>query len=249
MAAKKSTRRADKAGAKKASTAATLRDHVREISVGAFRDGKFSLRDVSSLVHEVLDGAVQTVDKSIPRSDKNILREVFNGLSEGVHQAASAASAVASEAGKHARTTAGKDAPAAARRIREANEEFLDAVKSFAGKTTRHVREELDTLVARAEKAGPKMTAAAREAYQAADGRWGELAGETARAGARVAGSTAGAIASTASGFFDGIAQAVTPKGRPATAKKPRAKAARAAKKKANGRASKKKPAAGRRAR
>lgn len=242
MATKKTTKSRPSRSGPSASDA-SLRDHVREISVAAFRDRKFSLRDVNSLVHEVLEGAAETVDESIPKSSRNILREVFDGLSEGVHAVASAASNTASEAAGRARKAATKDAPSAAHRIREANEEFLDAVTSFASKTTKQVRDELNTMVARAEKAGPKMTDAARNAYKAADGRWSELSAETARAGAKVAGRTVGAMAATAGGFFDGIAEATKPTSRPA------AKPARKAKKKSAAKPAAKKAPAKRRKR
>lgn len=240
MAARKKTSTSPKGKKKSASGDATLRDHVREISVGAFRDRRFSLRDVSSLVHEVLDSAVENVDKSIPASNRNVLRQVFDGLSEGVHAAASASAAVAEDAGERFRKATKEDAPAAARRIREANDQFLSAVKAFAGKTTRQAREELDLLVAKAEKTGPKLATAARDAAKAADGRWMELTGETARTSATAARRTAGTLAATAGGFFDGLAEAVRPKA-PAAA---RAKKAAPKKKPTRKAAGKRKPAA-----
>lgn len=205
-------------------TDSTLRSHVRETTVNAFRDGKFSLRDVKALAREVIESAAKSVDKSIPASRQNVLRQVYDGLSEGVHTAASAGSAIASDAAGRARKVASKDAPAAARRIQEANDQLIDAVKSVAKKASKQVREELHTIVAKAEKTGPKVTAAARDAYHAADGHWGELTTEAARAGTRAAGRAVGTLASTASGFFDGIAQATQTKPARKPARKPKKK-------------------------
>lgn len=196
----------------KTASEATLRDHVREISVGAFRDRKFSLRDVKSLVHEVLDGTVESFESSIPKSSKSVLRQVFDGLHDGVHAAASAASHAASDAGARAREAAGHDAPAAAKRIGQAKEEFLGAVRSFAGKASKHVRDELHDLADRAEKTGPKISAAARKTAKAVDGRWGELSQESAKAGGKIARRTVRAAASGASGFFQGIADSTKSK-------------------------------------
>ncbi|MFN7375505.1 MAG: DUF6781 family protein [bacterium] len=213
-------------------TDSTLRSHVRETTVNAFRDGKFSLRDVKALAREVIESAAKSVDKSIPASRRHVLRQVYDGLSEGLHTAASAGSAIASDAADRARKVATKDAPAAARRIQEANEQLIEAVKSVANKASKQVREELHTIVAKAEKTGPKVTAAARDAYHAADGHWGELTTEAARAGTRAAGRAIGTLASTASGFFDGIAEAThakpaakgSVKGKGASTSKPKKK-------------------------
>jgi hypothetical protein len=202
----------------------TLRGHVRQTTLDALRDGKFSLRDVKSLAREVIEAAAKSVEKSIPTSRQNVLRQVYDGLSEGVHTAASAGSAIASCAADRARKVATKDAPAAARRIQEANDQLIDAVKSVANKASKQVREELHTIVAKAEKTGPKVTAAARDAYHAADGHWGELTTEAARAGTRAAGRAVGTLASTASGFLDGIAQATHSKPAQKPAQKPKKK-------------------------
>jgi hypothetical protein len=200
-----------------ASSGAAVRDRVRELSVRALRDRDLSLKEVPKVVNEVLDGAIAGIDRSIP-AGRNVLREVFDGLSEGVHAVASAGSATFSDVRARGKAIAGKSAPSAAKRIRAANDEFLAAVKSFAGKTSKEVREELDTLVERARRTGSKVSGSAQRAASAADGRVGELAGETARAGWRAARSAAGALAMGAGGFLEGLAEAITPS-TPATSK------------------------------
>src|SRR3569833_1234033 len=90
MAAKSAGMHRTKAKAKEAAAGAGVRDRIRDLSVAAFRDHKLTVRDISKLANEVLDGAVQSIDKSIPQSSRNVLREVFVGLSVGVHTIASA---------------------------------------------------------------------------------------------------------------------------------------------------------------
>jgi hypothetical protein len=203
-----------------ASGGASVRNRVRQMSVDALGNRKVTLRDVRNLVHEVLEGAVEGVDKSIPASRRNVLREVFEGLSEGVHAVASAGSAAASEARERGQELVGKTLPTAGKRINAANQELLGAVRSFAEKSSKQVRDELDALVARAERLGPKVAASARKTAKAADGRLIELSEETARASVRVARRAAGALAMGASGLLEGIAESITPKKRPASAGK-----------------------------
>jgi hypothetical protein len=244
MAAKKTRTSKTRAHAKTvASSGAAVRTRVRDLTVDTFRERNLSLRDVPKLVNEVLDEAVAGVDASIPQSGKNVLREVFDGLREGVNGVASAGAATARDLRDRGRSTQ-KDATAAAKRVRAANDDFLDAVKDFAGKATKEVRDELDALVDRAKRTQPKVAGSARRVAEAADGRMMELGGETVRAGARMARRTAGALVLGASGFLEGLADAIstrerTTAKRPAasrakTTARPKTKTARSAKKKAS---------------
>jgi hypothetical protein len=218
-----------------------VRKRFRDLSVKEFRDRKLTLSDLPKLVNETLDRAVNEVDASIPKSRGNVLREVFDGLSEGVDAIASAGSAAAGGVRKRTQAIA---SPEATRRVRAANREFLDAVRSFAGRTSGQVRDELDALVARAERTAPKVTSSARRVAGAADGRLIELSGEAASAGVRAARRAASALALGASGLFEGLAGSMAPRKlpKPARASKnaPRA-SKRKAKKKATKKAAKKK--------
>ncbi|HWA97424.1 MAG TPA: DUF6781 family protein [Pirellulales bacterium] len=230
MATKSPGMHPTKARAKQAAEGTAVRDRVRKLSIAALRDRNLSMSDISKLVHEVLEGAVEAVNKSIPASSRNVLREVFDGLSDGVRAIASAGSATATEARKQSQAMMDKNVSAVTKRIRAANTDFLTAVKNFAKKTSRDMQKELDVLVARAERTGPKVAASMRKTATAADGRLMELSGETARAGIRVARRAAGALAMGAGGALEGLAEAITPKSRRATSKK--SKPARVQKKK-----------------
>lgn len=209
-----------------------VRDRVRELTVAAFRDRELSMKDVPKLVGEVLEGAVQGLDASIPKTHNSVLREVFDGLGEGVHTIANAGSAVAAEVASRGHTIATKTA-STAKHIHAARSEFLGAVKSFARKASKQVGEELHSLAARAEGTGPKLADSARKIKDATSGRMKELSSETAKAGVSAARRAAGALAMGAGGFFEGIADAVSPKSKVTTAKPTKSPAATVVKKKA----------------
>ncbi|MCC6428958.1 MAG: hypothetical protein IT435_19320 [Phycisphaerales bacterium] len=245
MAAAKPTRRRTRSTPKTS-------DHVRQWTVRALHTRALST-SLPKLVHNVLNAAVECIDESIPKSRRNVLREVFDGLRDGAHAAALAGSAAAREVRERSRSVANKIAPNAAKRIQAANDELLAAVRSFARSSSLQVREELDALTARAERTAPKVTAAARNAAKAADGRVIDLAGETAEAGVRVARRTASAAMMTAGGFLEGLAEALSPRSRaPAatrTTKRTKRSASRAGKRKPQTvRAKKQRRAGGRRA-
>lgn len=232
---RKATRRRDTA-----MTAAQVRDRVRDLSTKALRDRELSTRDLSRFVSDAFEGALDGLDDSVP--PKSVLRDVFEGLRQGVNAAASAGNATAADLRRRGRAVAEHDLPNAADRIRAANDEFLSAVESFASKAARHVREELDTLVARARRTGPKVTESVRSAADAADGRWLELAEETGRATVRAARRGASAVVMGAGGLLEGLAEALAGASRPARlAAKPASRAASS--KRTNRKASRKKTA------
>jgi hypothetical protein len=216
-----------------------VRDHIRKLSIAAFRDHRLSFKDISKLVTEVLEGAVESIDKSIPASRRNVLREVFDGLSEGVHTIASAGNRAIDEVRK-GQVVASKNIKVVAKRVRDANADLLKAVGNFARKTSRDVRTELDTLVAGAERTAPKIVKAGRKAVKATDGRMMELGSETARAGVRVVRRSVAGIAMGAGGLMEGLAEVVAPRRQPAASRKskstrtstPRAKTAKTSSKK-----------------
>lgn len=215
MSARKKAETRKSSGAK---SGAGVRERMRELSVRAFKDGNLSMSDLPELIHDMLEDVIEGVDQSIPKARGSVLREVFEGLSEGVHAIASAGGAAVSGVRERGKKVAGANIPDAAHRIRAANEEFLGAVRMFAQQTSKDVREELDELVDRAEKAGPKVTASARRSVKAADGRMSQLSEEAARAGMQVVRRAVGGIAMGAGGFLEGIAEAVTPKRQPPAA-------------------------------
>jgi hypothetical protein len=191
----------------------SVRDRVRNLSVEAFRDHKLPLDAVPRVVREVLDGAVKGVDESTPRSRRNVLREVFDGLSDGVHAVASAGSAVIDESRERVRAVTGKkNRQGAGRRAKDANTDFLGAVRDFADRASKSVREELESLADHAERTGPKVADSVRSAGKAADGRWLELSGESAQAGAKMARSAARNLAMGAGGFFEGLGEVLAPR-------------------------------------
>jgi hypothetical protein len=214
--ARKTNPTSTKANARKAASEGTaVRDRVRELSVRALRDRSFSLDEVPRVVNEVLDGAVDGIDRSVPGDQRNVLRQVFDGLSDAMGSVASAGSETVKSLRGRVRTVTDKTGPQATRRARAANEDFLSAVSDFARSTSKQVREELDDMVERARKTGSSVSRSVRGAAEAADGRVTELAGETARAGVRAVRRTVGALAMGAGGLLEGIAEAVMPKSTP----------------------------------
>lgn len=194
-----------------ASEGRDVRDRVRSLTVKALRDRNFGMKDVSKVVGDVLNGASQGLEDAVPKSQKNVLRQVFDGLNEAVDAAAGAGMSAARSARDRGERVVKKDAPAAARQVRQANDQFLSAAGSFARKLSGEMKEELQELVAKARRATPKVKSGVRSAATAADGRLIELGGETVRTGAKVARRTVGGVMMAAGGLLEGLADSINP--------------------------------------
>jgi hypothetical protein len=224
------------------------RRRVRELTVRALRERDLEPGDISDLVQDVLQGAADAVDRSIPSSRENVLRQVFDGLDDAVSSVARAGSKAVQGVRERGRAIADGAVPTAAKRVRAANDEFIRAVRLFAKRTSTEIGEELESLSDRARRTGSTVSRAAANAAGAADGRVLELTGEAARAGLSAARRAAGGIAMAASGLLEGLGEVMLPSKGAAQASKTRAKGKPAGKKastrkKTSKKASKKKTA------
>lgn len=191
---------------------ANIRDRVRKAAADAFRGKGLTFRHLNQVVAEVLDEVSEEVRSAIPEDRRNKLRQVFDGLGDAVSSAAAAGQKAVRDTRAHASKLVAEDAPAAGRRIREANDQFLDAVGGFASRAAGEIGSELDDLVRSARRAGPRVMDGVQAAARAAsESRVTELAGETAKAGARFARRAAHDIAMAAGGLMEGLADAITP--------------------------------------
>jgi hypothetical protein len=211
--AKKSSGGSVKAGraAKSAASAGhDVRRRIHELTLRAFRDNDLSLRDIPNLVGEVVHGAAAGLNKAVPQSSRNVLRQVVDGLTDTVATAAKATKVTASSAGERGAAFIKKDLRRTAQDLGKLEDQFLTSLKS-AGKTlTGAMKDEIDTIVSEAKRAGTKIRPAAESALRATDGRLMELGREAAGASARAAKSAVGTLLQGAGGFFGGLADAVT---------------------------------------
>ena len=135
-----------------------VRDRVRDLTVRAIRDRNLGVKDLSKVVDEVLHGASKGLKDALPQSQKNVLRQVFNGLEEAVQTTARAGLGAAREAKVRGERIVKRDATTAAKHVREANDHFLSATSGFAKKLSGEMRDELKDLIFKFINSGSRMT-------------------------------------------------------------------------------------------
>lgn len=232
--AKKSSGGAHKKAGRAARSAVSgggnVRKRVHDLTLRAVRDNDLSFKELPGLAKEVAHGAAAGLDNAVPKSGRNVLRQVVNGLTDAVAAAAKATKATASVASERGAAFVKRDVHRTAKDLRKLEDEVLNSLRLAGRSLTGAVRAELNTIVDEARLAGTKISAAAESAREAADGRLPELGRETVDAGSRAARSAVGTILQGAGGLLEGLADAVTKSvPRNAPAKKKRRAPAKAA--------------------
>ena len=193
------------------STSENTRQRIRNMAVRAMRDRDLSAAEIRKLVNDSLSGASKTINHEIPAARRKAMRDAFEGLRDAFGAVAAAGANTGKSAKRRGRDIADNAVPAAKRKIVAANEEFLDAVSSFAKKTSNEFGEELEALVRRARKAGRTVAESASNAGKAAAKNAGPMASDAGRAGWSLARRAAEQVALAASGLLEGIGQLLAP--------------------------------------
>lgn len=192
-------------------TSKNTRERIRDMAIRAMRDHDLSASQVRKLVHDALGGATKQVKQEIPTARRKEVREAFEGLRDAFDSVASAGINTGKSATRRGKNLAKHALPNAQRKLAAANEEFLNAVSSFAKKTSNELGAELESLVRRARKAGRSIASSATQAGRVASKDSGPLARDAGRAGWSLARKAVEQIALAASGLMEGIGQLVSP--------------------------------------
>jgi len=215
--APRSTTKTGRAATSAVSGGGNVRKRVHDLTLRAVRDNDLSFRELPGLAKEVAHGAAAGLDNAVPRSSRNVLRQVVDGLTDAVAAAAKATRATASVASERGAAFVKRDVHRTAKDLRKLEDEVLNSLRLAGRSLTGAVKAELDSIVDEASRAGTKISAAADTARKAADGRLPELGRETVGASARAARSAVGTLLHGAGGLLEGLADAVT-KSSPRTA-------------------------------
>ena len=169
MAKKSSGGSHSKAGraAKSAVSGGNVRKRVHDLTLRAVRDNDLSISELPGLAKEVVQGAASGLDNSVSKSERSVLRQVVNGLTDAVAAAARATRATAAVAGERGATFVKRDVRRTAKDFRKLEDEVLKSLHLAGRSLTGAAKVELNTIVDEARRAGTKISAAAETAREA----------------------------------------------------------------------------------
>lgn len=187
-----------------------VRARVRDFTLRAVRSGDLRLRELPSFARTVLGDAAAGLNRAVPESSRNVLRQVVDGLADATAATASTAKSALSSSAERGSKILRVDARRAIRDLRSLEGDFIRAMeragKSFKGAA----REEMQSIVDHAKRAGTRIRPAVQRASKAIDGRVLELGTESAKAGARAGRSALETALRGAGGLFDALGEAVS---------------------------------------
>lgn len=173
-------------------------ERVREVVETAAESmgeaGKDGTQRLSSLVSAAIDGASDAVSDAAPERAESTLRQVVDGLGEGLQRTANATRLAVEESARNGQAFANEDLKSIADDFRTLGEMFVETVETHSQRVMDQASEQVDSLRSHAqhtmEGVRPSLESAADAALKDPIG----LAGESAEAALNVARQTAGSL-------------------------------------------------------
>ena len=167
---------------------------VSEVVAGASEQFQRSGAGLVELAQAVMDGAVSAVEKSLPQQPENVLRQVIDGLGEGINRAALTAQLTLEEARSRQVTFAAEDLAQVREDLQALNSLYLETISRGLGQVRAYAVGERERLQQHAAAAWEKMRPAMQSALSAAAQHPVELGKETLKSGVSATRQAAGAF-------------------------------------------------------
>jgi len=146
------------------------------------------------LARSVLTGAAQAADRAVGHDPDSVLRQVVDGLSDGLSAAAVACRLTFEEARAQGQTFASEDLAKMRANLKTMGELFVDTVSTTAGKFHSQAAEQLRALRTHAENAKDRILPALTSALVAAGEHPVQFTTESAGAGLTVSRQALGSL-------------------------------------------------------
>lgn len=194
---------------------------MHDLVSAALADGRLDL----TAAREAAKGVADAMSGVVPADKSNVLRQVFDGMTEAVSGAADAAKRSLNHAAASGKRLSTKEVARLKETLQSLEHEFLTSVRGASEHMSSSAGAEWKSMVDSAKKAGTTIRPAAKEALSAAADHTPTLAVETVKAGARAARALTGELAMGLSGVFSGVGAALRGRGSKKASKKAAKKA------------------------
>lgn len=193
-----------------------MRQRVHLLTLKAVRDGELTLRDIPKLAREVIEEAAAGLNKAVPQSSRNVLRQVVDGLTDAAAATAHSTRAAVTSMASRGSEFIKKDAVRTVKDLRELEGNFLTALEKASKSLKGAAKDEMEAIIRNARRAGTRIKPAAESTVKAVDGHLVDLTKETAKAGVRATRSAVSGMLHATSGLLQGLGDAVSESKKPA---------------------------------
>jgi len=193
-----------------ASEATEVRERVRDTFVKTVGERRVQLNDLADLADQMFQGAISGIEKSTPQDEENVLRQVVDGLSDGLSSAANATRLAFEEARSRGEAFAKEDVDRAIRDLRELEQQFTETIWGAMKRAGRETGEQAKSLFEHTQRTASHMRPILDSAIEAARQHPVEFAGETAKASVKAGAHAAGMLLQSVSGLLQGAGDVLT---------------------------------------
>jgi len=171
-----------------------VREVVEEAAKTAGDMGDKGRQKLTSVVMSSLDGATNAVKDAAPEDAESTLRQVIDGLGDGIQRAANATKLAVEESTSGGRAYAESDLKSVAEDFKTIGQLFVETVEKHAKSGMGQAESQIGDLRSHAQTAIDTARPDIEAAIQAVTSDPVGLAGESAQAAANLAQETAGAL-------------------------------------------------------
>ncbi len=194
--------------------ASDVQQRIRDTLVSAFGEGQAKLSELPEIASAMMDGAMEVLDQSAPKDSTSVLRQVTDGLSDGMTSTANAARLAVEEARGRGETFAREDLQRMVDDLKTIEQLMVDSTKETFDRFQELAGDQMKDLRDHVDRAYAKARPAIEEAISAAMKHPGQFAGETAKAGAQAVPRTAGMLLQAVGGILQGAGDVLSSAGK-----------------------------------
>src|SRR6185369_640233 len=136
------------------------------------------LGDIPKFAQQLIEGAAAGLNKAVPTSSRNVLRQVVDGLTDAAEATIHSTKTIVTSTKKRGATFVKDDAAKAVKDLRTIEDDFVSAMGRAGKKLKGAAKDELDAIVRHSRRAGTRIKPAAQSVLKAADGHLLELSKE-----------------------------------------------------------------------
>lgn len=160
-----------------------IRGKVKRLVAQVAEQAQQSGQGLAGLAQSVMESAVDTVNKSLPENPNSTLRQVIDGLGDGLAQAALATKMAVSESVSNSKSFAEEDLQKVVSDVKTLKEMYLQTMTDALGKLKNMTASQLSDLQSHAANAQKSVLPALQSAFEAAYAHPVELGKESVQSG------------------------------------------------------------------
>lgn len=203
-------------GIKRAASAAVaegkdIRERVRDLTLSAIKQRRMEAGEVKNVVKALTEGITLGLENRAHDS-KQALTQAFSGLDAALMKSAEATHLALQQLTEHSHDFSKQDLKAALDNLKKIEQDFLSTVSEVAGKSSAHIKAELDALVTHTRRTGTDTGRQVSATLAAFSQQIHGVAHDAKAAGAGAAHTLSSRFTLLAAGILEGIAQALRDK-------------------------------------